>query len=51
MNASSFKPFRTFEARAGHQVTDVQWNSSGSEFLVANGATQVKLYDRDGAEK
>jgi hypothetical protein len=51
MNASSFKPFRTFEARAGHQVTDVQWNSSGSEFLVANGATQMKLYDRDGAEK
>ncbi|GAA6031509.1 hypothetical protein JCM8097_006490 [Rhodosporidiobolus ruineniae] len=50
MNAASFKPFRGFEARAGHQVTDVAWNASGSEFLVANGATQVKLYDRDGAE-
>ncbi|GAA5856929.1 hypothetical protein JCM8547_008470 [Rhodosporidiobolus lusitaniae] len=50
MNAASFKPFRSFEARAGHQVTDVQWSPSGSEFLVANGATQVKLYDRDGGE-
>ncbi|GAA5823064.1 hypothetical protein JCM11251_007472 [Rhodosporidiobolus azoricus] len=50
MNAAAFKPFRSFEARAGHQVTDVQWSTTGDSFLVANGATQVKLYDRDGAE-
>ncbi|GAA5988162.1 hypothetical protein JCM11641_003617 [Rhodosporidiobolus odoratus] len=36
--------------RALWTVTDVQWSSTGSEFLVANGSTEVKLYDRDGAE-
>ncbi|TNY22933.1 WD40-repeat-containing domain protein [Rhodotorula diobovata] len=54
MNAS-FKPFRTFEARAGHQVRrcpvlDVQFSTTGDSFLAATGATQVKLYDRDGLE-
>lgn len=47
---TAFKPFRSFEARAGHQVVDVQWSISGDAFLVATGATQVKLYDRDGLE-
>ncbi|BGP50318.1 hypothetical protein JCM10450v2_006237 [Rhodotorula kratochvilovae] len=49
MNAS-FKPFRTFEARPGHQVLDVQFSITGDSFLAATGATQVKLYDRDGLE-
>ena len=79
---TSFKPFRTFEARAGHQVRrlsssfllslarqaahdtktamltrerplqvlDAAFSPSGDAFLVATGATQVKLYDRDGLE-
>ncbi|GAA6010590.1 hypothetical protein JCM10207_007752 [Rhodosporidiobolus poonsookiae] len=50
MHASNFKPFRSFESRAGHQVTDCQWSCNGAELLVANGSTQVKLFDRDGAE-
>ncbi|CDR49463.1 RHTO0S27e00210g1_1 [Rhodotorula toruloides] len=49
MNAS-FKPFRTFECRPGHQVLDVQFSITGDSFLAATGSTQVKLYDRDGAE-
>ncbi|GAA5944878.1 hypothetical protein JCM3775_003545 [Rhodotorula graminis] len=47
---TSFKPFRTFEARAGHQVLDVAFSPTGDAFLVATGATQVKLYDRDGLD-
>ncbi|GAA5901838.1 hypothetical protein JCM8208_003601 [Rhodotorula glutinis] len=47
---TSFKPFRTFEARAGHQVLDVAFSPTGDAFLVATGATQVKMYDRDGLE-
>ncbi|BGP01943.1 hypothetical protein RTBOTA2_005286 [Rhodotorula toruloides] len=43
MNAS-FKPFRTFECRPGHQASLLH------SFLAATGSTQVKLYDRDGAE-
>ncbi|GAA5985995.1 hypothetical protein JCM10908_006364 [Rhodotorula pacifica] len=50
MNAS-FKPFRSFECKPGHQVLDVQFSITGDSFLAATGSTQVKLYDRDGAEK
>ncbi|GAA5863713.1 hypothetical protein JCM3774_001223 [Rhodotorula dairenensis] len=50
MNAN-FKPFRTFECKPGHQVLDVQFSITGDSFLAATGSTQVKLYDRDGAEK
>ncbi|GAA5970824.1 hypothetical protein JCM3765_005577 [Sporobolomyces pararoseus] len=47
---SDFKPFRSFESRAGHQIVDVAFSTSGDSFLVANGSDQVKYYDRDGAE-
>ncbi|GAA5906824.1 WD40 repeat domain-containing protein [Sporobolomyces salmoneus] len=47
---SDFKPFRSFESRAGHQVVDVAFSNSGDSFLAANGSDQVKYYDRDGAE-
>ncbi|GAA5941632.1 WD40 repeat domain-containing protein [Sporobolomyces koalae] len=47
---SDFKPFRSFESRAGHQVVDVAFSISGDSILVANGSDQVKHYDRDGAE-
>ncbi|TKA55776.1 hypothetical protein B0A53_02912 [Rhodotorula sp. CCFEE 5036] len=50
MNAN-FKPFRSFECKPGHQVLDVQFSITGDSFLAATGSTQVKLYDRDGAEK
>lgn len=33
------------------QVLDVQFSITGDSFLAATGSTQVKLYDRDGAEK
>ncbi|GAA5961901.1 hypothetical protein JCM8115_001602 [Rhodotorula mucilaginosa] len=45
MNAN-FKPFRSFECKPGHQ-----FSITGDSFLAATGSTQVKLYDRDGAEK
>lgn len=32
------------------QVLDVQFSTTGDSFLAATGATQVKLYDRDGLE-
>ncbi|GAA5994704.1 hypothetical protein JCM5350_006312 [Sporobolomyces pararoseus] len=44
---SDFKPFRSFESRAGHQASSF---STRLLFLVANGSDQVKYYDRDGAE-
>ncbi|GAA5848088.1 hypothetical protein JCM3766R1_006402 [Sporobolomyces carnicolor] len=47
---ADFKPFRSFESRAGHQIVDVAFSISGDSFLVANGSDQVKYYDRDGAE-
>ncbi|CEQ40698.1 SPOSA6832_02359 [Sporobolomyces salmonicolor] len=47
---SDFKPFRGWECKPGHQVLDVQFSITGDAFLAANGSTQVKLYDRDGAE-
>ncbi|GAA5885663.1 hypothetical protein JCM16303_003104 [Sporobolomyces ruberrimus] len=47
---SDFKPFRSFESRAGHQIVDVAFSISGDSFLVANGSDQVKYYDRDGLE-
>ncbi|GAA6018333.1 hypothetical protein JCM11491_005936 [Sporobolomyces phaffii] len=47
---ADFKPFRSFESRAGHQIVDVAFSISGDSFLVANGSDQVKHYDRDGAE-
>lgn len=30
---------------------DAQFSITGDSFLVATGSAQVKLYDRDGAEK
>ncbi|BGP57026.1 hypothetical protein JCM8202v2_004664 [Rhodotorula sphaerocarpa] len=48
---ASFKPFRSFECKPGHQVVDAQFSITGDSFLVATGSAQVKLYDRDGAEK
>ncbi|GAA6063096.1 hypothetical protein JCM10212_003294 [Sporobolomyces blumeae] len=47
---SDFKPFRSFEPKAGHQVIDAQFSPSGDTFIVVTGSDQVKHYDRDGAE-
>ncbi|ORY54604.1 WD40-repeat-containing domain protein [Leucosporidium creatinivorum] len=48
--SSSFKPFRSWECKEGHQIHDAQFSPSGNAILVACGTDQAKLFDRDGLE-
>ncbi|KAI7863137.1 WD40-repeat-containing domain protein [Spinellus fusiger] len=46
----SFRPFRTIEPCAGHQVHEVLYSITGDSFLAITGSARAKLYDRDGLE-
>lgn len=47
----SLRPFKTIVPAEGSPVRDVQFNLSGSAFLVAPSTAQPRLYDRDGSLK
>ena len=40
--------FRSVEVQEGHTIADLQWNETGSQFLVAPATLNARLYDRDG---
>ncbi|KEI38244.1 uncharacterized protein L969DRAFT_88688 [Mixia osmundae IAM 14324] len=46
----SLRPFRSFESAGSYQIHDLAWSHTGKSFLVANGTSQPKIYDRDGVE-
>ncbi|XJO72321.1 hypothetical protein BDV3_003452 [Batrachochytrium dendrobatidis] len=45
---TSMKPFRTLEPSLGNPIRDVQFSTTGDQFLVAAATSQLKVYDRDG---
>ncbi|TPX44206.1 hypothetical protein SeMB42_g04415 [Synchytrium endobioticum] len=45
---ATFRPFRTIEPFEGNPIRDLQFNQSGSEFLIASSVHFPRLYDRDG---
>jgi len=45
---SSAQSFRHFEPSSGHQIRAIEYDNTGSCFIVAPGDTQVRLYNRDG---
>lgn len=49
-SSSSVHPRLRLTSFVSAQVLDVQFSITGDSFLAATGSTQVKLYDRDGAE-
>ncbi|KAI9352068.1 WD40-repeat-containing domain protein [Obelidium mucronatum] len=45
----TFRPFRSIdEPCGGNPIRDLQFSNSGDQFLIASGANQAKLYDREG---
>lgn len=46
-----FRSFRSCEPCGGHVIHQLHYSLSGDSFLVASGAAQAKLLDRDGFEK
>ena len=51
MEATSLKSFRTLnEPCGGNPIRDIQFSGSGDRFLVASGAWQAKLFDREGGQ-
>ncbi|KAH6590513.1 hypothetical protein BASA50_006757 [Batrachochytrium salamandrivorans] len=45
---ASMKPFRTIEPSLGNPIRDVQFSTTGDQFLVVAATSQLKIYDRDG---
>ncbi|KAJ3285866.1 hypothetical protein HDU79_006976 [Rhizoclosmatium sp. JEL0117] len=46
----NFRPFRSIdEPCGGNPIRDLQFSNSGDQFLIASGANQAKLYDREGS--
>ncbi|KAJ3065303.1 hypothetical protein HDU98_011328 [Podochytrium sp. JEL0797] len=47
----NFRPFREIdEPCGGNPIRDLQFSNSGDQFLIASGANQIKLYDREGSQ-
>eukprot|EP00842_Homolaphlyctis_polyrhiza_P001540 jgi/Hompol1/2387/HPOL_001445-RA len=46
--SSSMRPFRSFEPYDGNPIRDVQFSTSGDQFLIAASTPQMRIYDRDG---
>ena len=46
--SQAFRPFKSMEPFEAHLVHDLAWSPAGDRILVATGAAQAKLYDRDG---
>ncbi|KAJ3017005.1 UNVERIFIED_CONTAM: hypothetical protein HDU68_011900 [Siphonaria sp. JEL0065] len=47
----NFRPFRSIdEPCGGNPIRDLQFSNSGDQFLIASGANQCKLYDREGSQ-
>eukprot|EP00479_Gromia_sphaerica_P013774 TRINITY_DN785_c0_g1_i1.p1 TRINITY_DN785_c0_g1~~TRINITY_DN785_c0_g1_i1.p1 ORF type:complete len:147 (-),score=17.58 TRINITY_DN785_c0_g1_i1:175-615(-) len=44
----NLKSFREFNPVEGHPVLCAQFSTTGDRFLVASGAPEICLYDRDG---
>lgn len=42
--------FRTLTPREGYPVHAIDWSPSGDQFVVATGASQATVHDRDGVE-
>lgn len=45
------KPFREFEPAEGHPLLALSWSPTGEALLVVTGASQAKIYDRDGVQR
>lgn len=47
---SRHKAFRSIEVQDGYPVTALSHSPSGDRFIVSNGSSQPKVYDREGVE-
>ena len=45
---AGYRSFREVEPSEGNPVISIDWNSTGSEFIVSTGNLQPRLYDKDG---
>ncbi|ORX63140.1 WD40 repeat-like protein [Hesseltinella vesiculosa] len=47
----SFRPFRSFQPFGDYQIHDIQYSLTGDSFLAISGASNARLFDREGQSK